>query len=75
MTKEQTKPMKLSRIIDPCNRVIALKEFGTDASAYAWLLRIQKQRKDPFLELQTKVGRSWVTLAPPQKKGGKPARG
>jgi len=68
--------MKVSRIIDPCNRVIALKEFDTDASAYAWLLRIRTQSKDPFLELQTKVGRSWVTLAPPKKKGGgKPARG
>lgn len=65
--------MKVSRIIDPCNRVIELKEFDNDASAYAWLLRIRTQRKDPFLELQTKVGRSWVTLAPPPKKGGREA--
>jgi len=65
MTKVQTKRMKLYRIINPCNRVIDLKEFDNDTAAYAWLLKIQTQRKDSFLEIQTKVGRNWVTLESP----------
>ena len=54
--------MKIYRIINPNNRVIDLKEVKTEKDAIAWLIEVQKDRKDPFLELQTKVGRNWVPL-------------
>ena len=57
--------MKIYRIINPNNRVIDLKEVKTEKDAIAWLIEVQKDRKDPFLELQTKVGRNWVPLESP----------
>ena len=65
MTKDQKKVMNLYRIVNPCNRVIDLKEFENDTSAYAWLLNVQAQRQDPFLEIQTKIGRNWRTIEYP----------
>jgi len=59
--------MNLYRIINPINRVIDPKEIKNETAAFGWLLQAQSERKDPFLELQTKVGRSWVTLTPPEK--------
>jgi len=59
--------MNLYRIINPINRVIDQKEIKNETAAFGWLLQAQSERKDPFLELQTKVGRSWVTLTPPEK--------
>lgn len=69
MAKDQTKDMTIYRIINPNNRVIDLKDIKSEADAYRWLQRTQAVRKDPFLEVQTKVGRSWVTLeSPPPSK-------
>ena len=63
--------MNTYRIINPNNRVIDLKEAKTEKDAIAWLLDVQKHRKDTFLEIQAKVGRNWVTLeshSPPKSK-------
>ena len=57
--------MRLYRIIDPCDRVIELKEIKNDHIALAWLQKVKTERKDSFLELQTRAGRSWVTLDTP----------
>ena len=61
--------MKLYRIINPCDRVIDLKEIKNDTIARAWLYKVQSARKDTFLELQTRAGRSWVTLDTPPPPG------
>ena len=55
--------------------MIDLKEVKTEKDAIAWLIEVQKDRKDPFLELQTKVGRNWVPLeSPPPPKNRKHER-
>jgi len=59
--------MNLYRIINPINRVIDIREAANEGTAFGWLLQVQSKRKDPFLEIQAKVGRSWVTLTPPEK--------
>jgi len=66
--------MNTYRIINPNNRVIDLKEVKTEKDAIAWLIEVQKDRKDSFLEIQAKVGRNWMTLTPPRRvKSGKRA--
>ncbi|MEI6109953.1 MAG: hypothetical protein WCQ11_07760 [Actinomycetes bacterium] len=57
--------MSIYRIIDPINRIIDLKELKSQSVACSWLRQVQIERKDSFLELQTKVGRKWVALDPP----------
>ncbi len=54
--------MTIYRIINPNNRVIDIKEVKNERAAFGWLREAQSERNDPFLELQTKVGRNWVTL-------------
>ena len=60
--------MKIYRIINPNNRVMDLRELENDKAAYVWLREVQAKRKDTFLEVQTKVGRSWESIdSPPEE--------
>jgi hypothetical protein len=46
-----------------------LKELENDKAAFIWLGEVQAKRKDTFLEVQTKVGRSWESIdSPPKSK-------
>jgi len=67
MNLEAAKTMKMYRIINPCDRVIDLKEIKNDTMALAWLNKVQAAHRDTFLELQTRAGRSWVTLDTPPR--------
>ena len=53
------------RIIDPCDRVHEVKPMVDDRAAMSWLLKIRDLRRDPFLDLQRRIGRKWVSITPP----------